>query len=175
MQRPVVLGFAKGKVVGPIVRLERGDIRACGIVEESARDERAQMQIGGRRIGRRSRQILEQRLTLSRSDVGRGNLLQGVGKVRRVRLGAGQAEFDQDTPVRRIMSGDPRLELLFCYREIGRHRPRAGDDFLPLLVRSVSARAGRCHALDLPVDAAERLVHERVERALLVATHLVLV
>ena len=162
-------------MVRPIVGLQRGDIRASGVVEEGARDESAQMQIGGPRIGGRRRQILEQRLTLRRGDIGRGNLLQGVGKVRRVRLGACQAKFDQDAPVRRVMSGDPRLELLFRGRQIGRHRARTGDDFLPLLVRSVSTRAGRRHALDLPVDAAERLVHERVERALLVATHLVLV
>ncbi len=65
----------------------------------------------------------------------------------------------------------PCSELRLRRVEVSRHGTRAIDHALPFLGRAVGVRARRSHALDLPVDTTERLIHVAVDRALLIAPH----
>src|SRR5205807_2109069 len=90
-------------------------------------------------------------------------------------LGQIAAEGAQHAPVGRAVRGDARGELTARGSEIGRHRARTGDRRAPFPVGPAGCRSRRAHALNLPVDSAHRLVRVGIERAQLVAPHLMLV
>ena len=174
-QRPIVFALAERETVGPVLALERSHTARARILEESVRDEIAQPPVGFGRLVARRLQLVQQRVAMHATDVGGRDLPEGAAEVLGIGRGALETEGAQHAPVGRAVRGDARGELTARGSEIGRHRARTGDRRAPFPVGPAGCRSRRAHALNLPVDSAHRLVRVGIERAQLVAPHLMLV
>ena len=175
VQGPVVFGLAERKAIGPKLRLQGLHVLAGGVHEEVSRDIVMQLLICRRCILAGLLQ-LPQQLTPDSAPVIIWAAIAGSSLAKYSASAAVlcQAEIHQHAPVRRMAGAHAGSQLRLRRGEVGRHGARSGDDMLPLRLGARGRRSGRFHALDLPVDSAQRLIHVGVERVLLMALHFML-
>jgi hypothetical protein len=130
--------------------------------------------VGGRRIVACALKPRKQSAAFAPGDLLRPDRGKRLGKILSIRRRALKAVLGEDAPVRRVLARDAGCNLLLRVREIRCDRARARNHCPPLGSRSVCRIPRRRHALNLPVDPAERLVHIGIKSALLMAAHLVL-